>query len=418
MPTSRVLSAACLALGLSIVGPEVAAQHVTLTPIGFLSGGPTGRFDTYAYAVNAAGQVVGFSGDAEGRTQAFLTGPAGAGISGLGFLHSGPTGSVASAGYGVNDRGQVVGYSIDALGRRQAFLTGPDGRGMAPLGFLHPTPTAATSSLAYGVNASGQVTGYSIDAYGRRQAFLTGPDGRAMTGLGFLATGGTGTLESTGYAVNASGQVTGFSTDAQGRTQAFLTGPDGRGMEGLGFLGTDLDRPYVRSVGTSVNAAGQVTGSFTDARGFTQAFVTAANGRGMTGLGLGGGTSPCGPASYGSGINASGAVVGNAVGHFSTLHRWCEGRAFLHTATGGMQFFDALLAASGTSGWFITAALAISDDGHVAAIGYRLGMDGGAPRAIMLRVSLPTTVPEPTTWVLLGTGLLALGGGAVRRRRA
>ena len=66
-----------------------------------------GFYQTWAYGINDAGQVVGSSGTA---LHAFITGPNGMGMRDLGTL-----GGVGSDAYGINDTGQVVGRSSTGL---------------------------------------------------------------------------------------------------------------------------------------------------------------------------------------------------------------------------------------------------------------------------------------------------------------
>ena len=74
----------------------------------------------------------------------------------------GTLGGDYSYAYGINDAGQVVGYSTTANGQTHAFITGPDGVGMTDLGTL-----GGNYSYAFGINDAGQVVGHSILPTGR-----------------------------------------------------------------------------------------------------------------------------------------------------------------------------------------------------------------------------------------------------------
>ena len=62
-----------------------------------------------------------------------------------------------SYAYGINDAGQVVGYSHTAGGAQHAFITGPDGAGMMDLNSLVDVPAGVILISATGINNSGQV---------------------------------------------------------------------------------------------------------------------------------------------------------------------------------------------------------------------------------------------------------------------
>jgi probable HAF family extracellular repeat protein len=85
--------------------------------------GTLGGRDSYAFGINAAGQVVGYSSE-----RAFMTGPNGTGMTDLLIKNYIPEPG-SSRAWGINDQGQVVGdYAV------VGFITGPNGVGMTILG--------------------------------------------------------------------------------------------------------------------------------------------------------------------------------------------------------------------------------------------------------------------------------------------
>jgi len=120
-------------------------------------------FASYAFGINAAGQVTGYSGTVptDAIEHAFLY--SGTPGSGGHMIDLGTVGGSSSAGRAINVNGQVAGESyIAGDGAQHAFLySGTPGSGghMSDLGTL-----GGTSSYASAINAGGQVVGNSATA--------------------------------------------------------------------------------------------------------------------------------------------------------------------------------------------------------------------------------------------------------------
>ena len=225
-----------------ITGPD----GVGMTDLGT----PSANSRSEAYGINNAGQVVGYSVTPEGAPRAFMTGPGGMGIRDL-------FGGVAQD---INAAGQVVGGTGDAF---YAFITGPNGIGVKDLGYLEGnysvafgvndrgevvgwTPVSGNShayhrpgwreyerrwdfqqklSHANAINGAGQVVGFSSpdDSGQGAYAFITGPGGVGMRDLGTL-----GRNFSVANDINEAGQVVGFSsTSIDALDHAFIINPGG-----------------------------------------------------------------------------------------------------------------------------------------------------------------------------------------------
>ena len=278
--------------------------------------------DSFGQGINSSGMIVGGSWVFEGGdigTHAFLASATLNLITDLGTL--GVTPGEFSFAYDINDQGQVTGEAGISL-ENHAFIWTSAG-GMRDIGTL-----GGDRSVGRSINESGQVAGESNiggDGSDAIRAFRFTEDA-GMINLGTLP-GGT---RSSAYGINNSGQVVGESD----------TGP--------------ILNPHFRSKGSSFFG--------------THAFLWT-EGVGMTDLGdLSGvplGSVHRGGTSQATAISNKGIVVGTSTLIDGTI------RAFRWTQAGGMIDLNTLLPPN--SGWVLTNADAVNDNGQITGTGVHNG---------------------------------------------
>ncbi|CAN5384334.1 hypothetical protein BH09PLA1_BH09PLA1_24990 [soil metagenome] len=189
--------------------------------VDFSPSGNPGSFPTgFATGINDLDQVVGYRyPDAKQYPRAFVW------SSSAGFQTLGTLGGPDSYATAINNAGQITGYAGIPNGLAHAFVYDP-ANGMRDIA------TLSGNSYARSINENGQVAGM-IGVDGQAQAFRW----RDETGMVLLGT--LGGILSQGYGINNAGHVVGMAATAENggnfTGHAFLY--DETGMHDLGTLG-------------------------------------------------------------------------------------------------------------------------------------------------------------------------------------
>jgi probable HAF family extracellular repeat protein len=311
--TNGLFKMRCLVMvaALSLMGCEELSQAVleatrdapVRVPPRFRDLGNFGGESATATAINDAGVVVGFAGNADGDDHGFRW------TAEEGLVDLGTAGGSQSRVFGINKDGVICGISLLAE-EGAAFVAAvwfPDGR-VVPLPHLFDG-----SSDGRGINDLGQVIGSSNDPDGNRIAVLWETDGTVVA-----LDVPEGTVQSQANAINNLGQVVGTALTEDGETRGFYWSAADGAID-IGTLGGDLTEP------NDIDDLGRVVGrSNSVSRGNRVAFVWSLA-DGMREIGTLGGTG-----SQGFALNESGIVVGSgSTGAFAS-------KAFVGTLDGGV----------------------------------------------------------------------------------
>jgi probable HAF family extracellular repeat protein len=354
MHTRIVVSVCLVCVVLLAAATASAGTQYVITDLGTVGGG-----ESYPYAINNAGQVVGQSGTAGPYGHAFLWED--------GTMQDLTVTGNNSLANGVNEHGRVVGWVVASGATHSHYWE---------FGSAYSISMSLSNNQAYDVNEHDQIVGFTWTAAGAYRAYLW--DDWAWQDLGTL-----GGSQSMAYGINDGTQVVGEADTAAGLSHAFVW--EGETIGDLGTLGGD------ESCANAINAGGLVVGWADTADQFQHAF--SWQGGAMADLGT-----LDGDWSRASGVNNAGQIVGAA----DVLGHWA-GHAFLWEDGVMYDLNDLVLPGSD---WILEAATDINEDGFI--VGYGVNPDG------YTRGFLLTPIPEPSVLVLL---LLGGFGGLLRLRR-
>jgi probable HAF family extracellular repeat protein len=344
-----VTAVAIITLLMPAAARSAPARPWTLTDLGSLGGS-----QSFAYAINDRGQVVGESRvTGDGSSHAFLY--CNGHMTDLYPLNSEELFTVGPMS--VNNRGQVAS-GVMVSGVYYPAIYDSRSHALTILGCLSDANFWGFSGVATAVNNLGQAVGYSYVDSLNRHAFIF-EDG-AMTDLGSF--GGY----SAAVDINEAGVVVGFASDSVTGV-AVATKWDNEGITAI--CGSR------ESQASGINDRGQIVGDVLEGGAF-RAFVY--NKGTVTRLGV----LPTGLNSYGYNINNRGQVVGTA-DVISSIDRWWDPilGQFVYSTNytyhgflcdkGVMVDLNTLIPAN--SGWELNYATDINESGHI--VGYGL-LDG------------------------------------------
>lgn len=312
-----------------------------------------------ATGLNNRGEVVGYSDVPDGYVHAFIYR---GGMTDLGTTPL-PPGWINADSYAraLNEAGQVVGeaksYRPGPMDfTSHGFISG--GGGLQALCELTPNEDlCGTMSFAYSINRHGHIVGNAVsETYSDYRAFVF--DGTQLRDLGSM--GGRSSL-ATG--INDDGQIVGSAQTSAGSTHAFRLNPN-ETLETAIDLGT-LGGSF--SYAAAINKCGNVVGdSWTASDDLFGFFWSDVNGDGQSDSDemvpirpLPGGVSSSAKA-----VNGFNQVVGCSYDEDG------KSRAFLWDAKHGVQDLNSLV---GNPGWEIQEAAGINDRGQIAGTGIHNG---------------------------------------------
>ncbi len=309
----------------------------TITSLGTLGGSKS-----YAFGINDAGMVAGYSYMfVSANSKHAFRWDAVTGMTGIGTL-----GGLHSYGFAVNASGAVVGCNqvTDVwLGEKHAFVWDTVS-GLRDIGNV-----GRKSTVAQDINASGQIVGYGKDIEGLIKAFICEWDGTGFVMTTLPTLGGP---QAYAYGINDSGKVVGTAKTTEGPWHAFVWDAV-NGIRDIGVLGTG-DYSTARDINDLDEIVGEST---TGVDIFAHAFRWSES-DGMQDLGTLGGD---GSIAYG--INHDGFIVGSAQ---TTAGEW---HAF-GWEDGLMEDLNDLLPSS--AGWLVTEACGTNQSGSVVGRGEQL----------------------------------------------
>jgi len=287
---------ACVSIILLFVGTALGQSHAYLwdaingaRDLGSLGG------DSYAYAINDSGTVVGYYIPLDKFYAHGFIWTEASGMVALGIPGGGDSTRESCVPTAINSAGNVVGYARQADGAQVAFFWSPTG-GFTTIGDL--SSNADNGNTAYAINDRDQVTGNFLIKQQTLvyHAYIWTPDRAHPRDLGVI----DGEQFSLGNGINNLGQIVGGSLSTSDFQWQPMTWKRQAGMSFLGMISGTL---YAQA--RAINDAGQIIGI--DQTGTADlSFYTDPH----TGLkflkGLGGNST------YADAINQQGVIVGGA----------------------------------------------------------------------------------------------------------
>jgi hypothetical protein len=262
----------------------------------------------------------------------------------------------------MNDRGAITGTYLDSNDVYHGFVRSPGGRIRT---FDAPgadtTAGSFNGTLPYAINDAGVITGFYVDANFVSHGFLRDPDGAFTT---FDVPGGS--LNTLPVALNLEGSVVGSVLDQNSVWHGFVRGSDGS-FTTIDGPGACSSTPFCTGTSaSSINAFGEISGSYSDDNAVLHGLVRSPNGTLTTfdapgaGTTSGQGTS-CVDCS--APLNQFGAIAGYYIDGSNVVH------GFVRSPRGNITTFDAPAGASSLGfGCFSECPLGLNDSGEVTGV--------------------------------------------------
>lgn len=219
-----------LGLGLSV---NAGQKKTTITTFDAPGAGTAAGLGTFANGMNDSGAITGFIRDANSARHGYLRAPNGTFTifddpnAGTCSVSCGTIGNgQGTRGYAINPAGEIVGFYTDNSARCHGFVRAPNGTFAqidAPDAGRGPFPqgTFPSEFTPMGINPGGAITGFYVDASSVQHGFVRASGGK------ITEFDPPGSILTNPNAIDAPGDITGFYFDANFVGHAFVRDTNG-----------------------------------------------------------------------------------------------------------------------------------------------------------------------------------------------
>ncbi len=267
--------------------------NYTITAINEPSAGASALQGTVVFGINASGAVTGSYSDQTDLGHGFVCAAGGASCTSFDAPNAGtspPAGSFqGTIGIGIDTAGDVVGVYFDSNNAYHGFLRNAATGTITEFDDPNaPTANSSRGTFPSGINDNGQIVGnYTTGSYNTASlyhGFVYSIANGSFTEIDEpdAGTGSVSSYQKEGTvpaAINASGAVTGYYVDASGERHGFIRSAAGNytSFDGPGATtNTGKGGGLGGTIPLSIDAAGDVVGSYTDSNQIRHGFILPA----------------------------------------------------------------------------------------------------------------------------------------------
>lgn len=287
------INAAGVITGFYLASPNVAHGFVraidgTITTFDAPNAGTGSTQGTFPLGINTAEEIAGMYFDAGNVSHGFVRAPGGT-ITEFDVTGAGTDGHRGTEPMSIDTAGNVAGIYTDNSALRHGFVRAANGTittfDVTGAGTTGSTQGQGTQPLSI---SGGNITGFYVDANGGFHGFIRAANGTITAPIDVPGAGTSGGTEhhmnivgTMPIRIDAAGDITGIYTDANHVGHAFLRAAGGT-------ITYPIDAPGVSTTGgpiflpttlaASINSAGFIAGTYEDTHGVFHAFLRSPDG--------------------------------------------------------------------------------------------------------------------------------------------
>jgi hypothetical protein len=322
--------------GFYIVAPNVArgfvrAANGAITKFDAPNAGTGRNQGTFPVSINTAGDIAGMYFDKNNVYHGFVRAADGT-ITEFDVKGAGTTGHRGTTPFSIDAAGDITGTYNDNSAVRHGFVRAASGT-ITTFDVLGAGTSSTQGTIPASINAMGDIAGFYVDGSGGIHGFLRAADGTITAPIDVPAASTSGATKhffagTIPISINAAGDITGSYTDTSGVRHAFVRAADGTmtypiDAPGVGTsFGGEHYLAYLGTAAFNINTAGEITGSYSDDNGVMHGFLGVANGTITPFDAPGAGTAGTSllPGTDSASINDAGDITGTYVDANGTLH--------------------------------------------------------------------------------------------------